>query len=460
MIRQWIRVLAIVFVATGIAVGQPAETVRLTFDASVTHQTMEGWSVTMPCWGFDQWVNSETRSPAVYDATPDRGMFSDELNLAVAADLVERGFTRLRLEVGPQVELINDNDDPNTTNIEAFRYKWQDIMVREQYEPVSKLIRARGEEPMLYVSYDLRSRLTPEWLLQPEEYAEMAVTTLAYLKDKHGLEPVYWCVMNEPGNNRPGRDENLIAQLTAATGKRIAEAGFKTRMSGPEVVTPGMVTRYMEAMERTPGALDHFAQLTYHLYGVPDTVVNREKIRAWGRKLNVPVAMTEWCEQEGLDIARHIWLCLTIADAVTWERYGWGVKRDLETNTFTRKPTAWYVRQFSRFIRPGMVRVEMTSVDRAIKPVGYLSPSGKAVVVILNLDERHIPATIAGLPGGTYQVSFTNCYVAGESRDSIAIKAGDPLEISLPPRCALTLTADPPAAGPEVKMPKPKPAEE
>jgi len=455
MMRRWIPVLAIVLAVAGTAAAQPADPVRLTFDPAAKHQTMEAWSVTMPCWGFDQWVNSETRSPAEYDATPDRGPFSDELNRAVAADLVERGFTRFRLEVGPQVELINDNDDPNVTDPDAFRYKWQDIMIREQYEPAARLIQGRGETPMVYISYDLRSRLTPEWLLDPAEYAEMAVNTLRYLKDTHGIEPTYWSVMNEPGHNRPGRDEKLIARMTAATGKRIAAAGFKTRMSGPEVVTPGMVTRYMEAMEAAPGALDHFAQLTYHLYGVPDTVRNREKIRAWGRKLNVPVAMTEWCEQANLDVARHIRLCLTIADAVTWERYGWGVQRDLKTNTFKRKSTAWYVRQFSRFIRPGAVRVEMTSADRAIKPVGYLSPKGKAVVVILNLDEQHVPATITGLPAGTYEVSFTNCYVAGESMDAITIKADEPLAIKLPPRCALTLTADPPAAGPEIKTPKP-----
>jgi len=441
--------VALMLIVSAIAGAREPRPVVLTFDPATKHQTMEAWGIVLPCWTFDAWVRAKPEDAMrVYDEQSDKSELSDVLGQAQAAEMVERGFTRVRLEVGPQVEMVNDNDDPKTIDWKAFRFKWQDILVKEQLLPMKRLIEARGEKILVYVSYDLRSSRTPEWLLQPDEYAEMAVAMLTYLKKTYGLEPKYWSVINEPGHNRPG-DPKLYARLTAATGKRIAEAGFKTRMSGPEVVTPGLVDRYMKAMEETPGALDHFAQLTYHLYGAPDTISNRETIRRWARKLKITAAQTEWMDQTNLDVARHIWLCLTVADAVTWERYTWDIDTDVKSNSLKRKKTAWYVRQFSRFIRPGSVRVEMATDDRIVRPVAYLSPKGKPVLVLLNLDERHLPATINGLPAGTYKVSFTNWYAAGQSMPDMAIEEGKPLEIKLPPRAAVTLTADPPPPGPE-----------
>jgi len=445
---------ALMLIGSAMAGAGEPEPVVLTFDPATKHQTMEAWSIVLPCWTFDAWARAKPEDAMrAYDEQPPHSNQSKTLRQATAADVVERGFTRVRLEVGPQVEMVNDNDDPTVINWKAFRFKWQDIMVKEQLLPMKHLIEARGGKMLVYISYDLRSSRTPQWLLQPAEYAEMAVATLTYLKKTYGLEPKYWSVINEPGNNRPGNPK-LCAELTAAAGKRIAEAGFKTRMSGPEVVTPGLVDRYMKALEETPGALDHFAQLTYHLYGAPDTISNRETIRRWARKLKVTTAQTEWMEGADLDVARAIWLDLTVADAVTWERYTWDIIRDPKSNSFKRKKTAWYVRQFSRFICPGAVRVEIISDDRIIRPLAYLSPNGKPVLVLLNLDERHLPATINGLPPGTYKVSYTNWYAFGRLMPQVVLGKGKPLKINLPPRAAITLTADPPAPSPEVISPK------
>ncbi len=427
----------------------PARAITLRLDPNATCQTFEGWGIVLPCWLFRR-AKDPRQAAAVYDAGPSRSNYSDDLNRRLAAEMVERGFNRFRLEVGPQVELTNDNDDPNVLDPKAFRFKWQDSMVTEQLLPMKRLVESRGERAVVYVSYDLGSGATPKWLLHPAEYAEMAFATLKHLKEKFKLEPDYWSVLNEPGNGKRPGDPKLCARLTAATGRRIHAEGFRTRMSGPECVTPRQVDAYMKAMVAVPGSLEHFAQITYHLYRDPMTIRHRNTIRGWARKLKVTAAQTEWMEQTDLRVAEHIFLCLTEADAAAWERYAWDVGTNVRSQTFRRKSTAWYVRQYSRYIRPGAVRVKMTSPDAAVKPVAFLSPNGKPVIVLLNKDAAPRSAAIANLPTGRYEYSHVGDGTISKVRTT-QVDAGGQMKVQLPARSVLTITADPPAPGPKAR---------
>lgn len=317
------RALGVAALLCGIAHGGDA--VALHLDTKTTFQTWEGWSCLPNPVGFERafvaWLRNP--SPETYDRVGVNREFPSKLIGRMHDALVsEIGITRMRIEVGPQVEMKNDNADPFRTDASAYRFAWQDDQIERHVLPMKERIEARGEKMTLYVSYDLRSKLTPAFLLEPEEYAEMAVAFLAHVKERYGIEPDYWSVLNEPGNHRPG-DPKLCAELTAATGRRIARAGFRTRMSGPECVTVTGAARYMEAMQGASGALDHFAQITYHLYhGGAEDVAARNAVREWARKLKVTAAQTEWMEGKDLDVARHIHLCLTEADAVAWDRFG------------------------------------------------------------------------------------------------------------------------------------------
>ena len=445
MIQTW-TIVMLALPSTLPAAESEAKPLALRFEPETTFQTFEGWGIVLPCWLFRRGKTLE-ESIRAYDDGPDRSGYGDKLNATLAAEMVERGFNRFRVEVGPQVEFRNDNDDPNTLEPKAFRFTWQDSMVAEQLLPMKRLLEARGERAVVYVSYDLGSGATPAWLLKPAEYAELAVATLQHLKDKHKLDVDYWSVLNEPGNGgRPGNPK-LYAELTAAAGRRIAAAGFRTRMSGPECVTPRQVDGYMKAMAATPGALDRFAQITYHLYRDPMTVEHRHTIRDWARKLKVTAAQTEWMEQRDLDVARHVHLCLTEADAVAWERYAWDIGTNVRSQTFKRKSTAWYVRQFSRFIRPGAVRVKMTSPDEAVKAAAFLSPKKKPVIVLINTDAAPRAVAISSLPPGRYQHSHVGDGRIGKVVE-VDVEQGLPLKLELPARSVLTVTADPPPPGP------------
>jgi hypothetical protein len=372
----------------------------------------------------------------------------------VEAAVNDLGLNRFRLEIGPQVEMLNDNSDPWKTNYNAFRFKWQDFLVHKWLIPLTKSIEQRGERTILYVSYDLRSSLTPEWLLQPQEYAEMAVTTLSHLERTQNIEVNYWSVLNEPGNKRPGNPQ-LVAQLISHTGKRIKESGFITRMSGPEVVTPDQITKYMKALYETTGALAQMGQLTYHLYWDPMNIARRREIRDWAERLNVTTAQTEWLEGEGLNVAEVLYLDLTEANVSAWEQYGlcWTANRynidgggdyfiiNPEYTGYYVNDNTWYLRQFMKFVRPGDVRVAVYSSNPSIKPTGFRKPDGRHTLVIINSSKRNMAVQINNLQAGKYSVVETNPSNKGSILPQQSVTAGKTLDFEISANAVVTFFA-------------------
>jgi hypothetical protein len=437
------------------AVARGGDPVVLRLDPKTAYQTWEGWSCLPNPAGYERafvaWLRAPT--PATYDRVPMNRDLPAKLIARMHDALVDEiGITRMRIEVGPQVEMANDNADPRATDASAFRFRWQDDQVERHVLPLKRRIEARGERMTLYVSYDLRSKLTPAFLLEPEEYAEMAVAFLSHLKGKYGIEPDYWSALNEPGNDRPG-DPDLCARLTAATAGRIAEAHLRTRMSGPEVVTVAQAARYLKGMEGIPGALDRFAQVTYHLYhGGAEDVGARNAVREWAREHKVTAAQTEWMEGRDLDVARHIHLCLTEADAVAWDRFGADLffalryGEWLDPASDAKEPplssTAWHIRQFSRFIRPGAVRVALEGGSDSVKGVAFLV-KGRPVVVLLNTAGEARSAAIDGLAQGGYGCCLTSVpeRAYGKELPDAAVPESGRLAIDLPPRSVTTVAS-------------------
>jgi O-glycosyl hydrolase len=90
----------------------------------------------------------------------------------------------------------------------------------------------------------------------------------------------------------------------------------------------------------------------------------------------------------------------------------------------------------------------MTSPDAAVKPVAFLSPRKKPVLVLLNKDAAPRAATIANLPAGRYEYSHVGDGTISKMRTR-QVDAGGEMKLHLPARSVLTITADPPAPGPE-----------
>ncbi len=421
----------------------------LKVDPKIRYQRLEGWGGTL--WGpgipFEEWIKSPTREN--YMALPIKDSVPDEIKFKLMDDAVfHLGLNRFRLEIGPQVVAGNrpESDSP------GFRFKWQDFIIKKWLLPLKERIERRGDPMILYISYDLRSRLTPAWLLRPKEYAEMAVATLGYLKTKYHLEPNYWSVLNEPGNQRPGTPE-LVAELIARTGKRVKESGFLTRMSGPEVVTPKQITPYMKALQATPGALQQMGQLTYHLYWDPKNIPQRNEIRTWAQKLGITTAQTEWMEGKGLNVMEALHLDLTEANASAWEQYGiCSVSDSHESDgggayfllgsdftSYVMNPNSWYLRQIMNYVRPGDVRIRIDSSSQKVRPLAFRSADGRTTAVLINSHSRPLSVLIQGLPPRSYDFIVTDATRKGYRFPPKETAGGQDLIFDMPSKSIITV---------------------
>jgi len=429
----------------------PAESITLTLDVTRKFQTWAGWGVTLPMLGcpVEQWAQDPTR--ATYDAAPVTEDWSHEAVARLLDELVfDLGLTHFRLEIGPQVEIENDNDDPNVSNEDAFRFKWQDVIIERLCLPLRERVIAREQKPVFSVAFGLTLSLVKPFLLQPAEYAEMAEVFCRHLRDKHGIQADYWAVISQPGfQGRPG-DTRQVAALAAATGARLAKAGFATRISAPETADPAHVSEYALALRDLAGPQGTWGRIAYQLRRGADDVSARRAIRILAQEHSLPAAQTGWAGSSALDLIRAIHFCLTEAEVTSWEvgEFATLYQPDAARVEFEKTSTAWYLRQYSRYIPPGSVRVALGSPSEEIRAVAFLSPRDRVIIVLANLGSTERMARLVGLPPATYQGTSTAPGAPGRPLAATEIAEGMTLDLKLPAQSVTTYTAEPPAAPP------------
>jgi len=425
-------------------------TVELLCDPQTRYQRMEGLAATVP-WS-PIWTKKKPQFPpkgfiakrheklkGVQEPLP-----AALMNQILDAAVFELGLTRLRLEVGPYMEKGNDNDDPAVTNLAGFYFSWLDCCVEEVVLPIKSRIEKRGDRLVLTVSYAIENWETPRWLREPREYFEFARTVLTHLRKKYDLAPHYWVLGNE---SRMGHNAMLML------GEWMKKEGYPTRFAFPEGVNLQTCMRYVDELKkRRPQAAAFVGQVSYHIYG-RGTAAQRNALRDWARELGVTTAMTEKIGA-GPD---QLFLDLTQADAVGWQRYSlmwfgdkpgrgtyFTIKKD--RSGFLRSRQYWELYQYFHFIRPGSVRVRVTSTDDSVRPVAFLSPKGKAIVVILNRGGAR-GASIRGLPAGRYAASFSAGGRPSKELPPLEARRGAPATFKLPARSVLTLCFSTPPRG-------------
>lgn len=67
---------------------------------------------------------------------------------------------------------------------------------------------------------------------------------------------------------------------------------------------------------------------------------------------------------------------------------------DSKTKTFSMEPSYYYIGHFSKFVRPGAVRVGSSSFTADLENVAFKNPDGSVVMIILNRSERDHDATV------------------------------------------------------------------
>ncbi|WP_201982378.1 glycoside hydrolase [Hymenobacter rubidus] len=158
-----------------------------------------------------------------------------------------------------------------------------------------------------------------------------------------------------------------------------------------------------------------------------------------------------------LYLARTIHLDLAVGNAAAWQwwlaispyDYKDGLvyvdKNKTDGNYYPSK-MLWALGNYSRFVRPGAVRLPVALADstRAGQPLvsAYRSPTGKQLVVVL-VNDHDAPATVQLELAGRQRLRTGRTYVTSATADlqpGLALAAGRPLVVG--PRSVVTLVSE------------------
>ena len=280
-----------------------------------------------------------------------------------------------------------------------------------------------------------------------DDFARFMATSLKGLEEQEGIHFDYLCPVNEPdghwnwlGPKQEGSPatHREIARLARETSKALTEQGLNTQILMDESSDIRCLLGIHETDWQRGNAISTFfspdSTLTYvgNLPNVPHLVAAhsywtntpipymkkvREQLREECQKYGIKFWQTEICIMgndteigggQGYDftmktalyVARVIHHDLTYADAESWSwwRACGGNYRDGLIRVYEREQRArdskllWALGNFSRFVRPGAVRYEVSSPKQE-DPFGlmvsaYQNEDGKWVCVAINYSDK------------------------------------------------------------------------
>lgn len=302
-----------------------------------------------------------------------------------------------------------------------------------------------------------------------DEAAAFLVDVTLRIKRELGLRDVRLSPMNEPQwqwGGRSGRRQegcnmlpDQLAKLTAACARQLQERDPTILLEGPEGGEwKGATFSYIEAFAKEPALMKQLGALAVHSYwsNDDDRRAFMEKYRGAG--LAIPLAQTEWCEMKhgrdaGMEGAftlfRTVHSDLTICGVTNWSfwlamshyDYRDGLLYIEPDHSITPAKRLFALGHFSRFVRPGDVRVDATtSVDRLLV-TSFLSADGRRIATVM-ANPTDAAVTIAiEMPGAALPASGT-LVVTGEQRDMTESTCA-PNAIVVPPNSIATYVCEP-----------------
>ena len=170
--------------------------------------------------------------------------------------------------------------------------------------------------------------------------------------------------------------------------------------------------------------------------------------------------MSEWTEMKGgrdygmdsaLVMANVMHDDLTVASVTSWQ-YWIAVSRydfrdgliyvDEDIHAVHETKRLWTMGAYSRFVRPGYVRVDATTDHPDLRVTAFVSPDGsETVLVAINVGDRELLVS-PGAPDGATRVAI---YETSAGRDLECVHAGDgPSALTLPGQSITAIVASTP----------------
>jgi O-glycosyl hydrolase len=305
------------------------------------------------------------------------------------------------------------------------------------------------------------SNLRPE---MHEEFARYLVDVARHLIEVEGL-PVRWISpINEPqwdwqpskGQEGTHYTTDEIVSVLRALQTEIDRSGLELEISAIDAGEWGSAAIYSRRLFDDPvlaEALDHFAVHSYW----SDARDKANFVDFMNRHYpGVPLWMSEWTEMQsgrdyGMDsallLASTIHDDLTIGGVTSWQYWIAVSKYNYRDGLiYTREygeaieetQRLWAMGNYSRFIRPGAIRIAVDLTHDVLRASAWLDPeTGAVTLVVLNpgTQAQSVAFAGAGLPTGTLAV-----YETSEVSRLVEVYCGPPTEtIQFAPQSVTTV---------------------
>jgi O-glycosyl hydrolase len=275
--------------------------------------------------------------------------------------------------------------------------------------------------------------------------------------------PLSYLGFENEANLAPGYDGMVMsptqtADFAPVVGVALARSGLRTRLECCATEGWDYAQQYAAAIEADPAAEHYVSVFTSHGYTEWPTF----PVAGWTK----PVWETEWSTFEsfdpawddgtdasGLFWAQHIFTGLTSANLNAF-LYWWGSSEptfngdnesliQIDGSTVIPSGRLWAFANFSRFVRPGAVRIGATTADTGLDLTAFRNRDGSVAIVVLNTGTT--PDTVSfglqnmGLHGGPAVVTP---YITDSTSDTAAqapmfTRSGD-FTSTLPARSLVT----------------------
>lgn len=390
----------------------PATDVTVTLDAAQRFQTIQGFGSTERLFDDPHLTNlfDASTGRAVATAVPPA---SDQAKILDAL-YIDLGLTRIRIH--PEgLEPVNDNADPNTPDLSKFNFGNRGA---DGHIAAVKAVMSRGVS-----TYFASPVVIESWMNEsnPDEYVEWVMVLLRHWRQQ-GLEMPYYSILNEPGYYVGGKSWSgeWLRDVAKKLGPRLAAENFRTRLVVSEDDAPLSAYGRIQTVLADPEARKYVGALAYHLYSRG----GEDKVAQIGKQYGIPVWMTEFSTPDDWRAWATVMQQLLADDDVSAIDYMWGYFGDWDRSQLIRLKVSgtsyvgydmtkqYYVTgQYSRYVRPGAVRIAATSSDPDVKVVAFMD-GAKPVVVVTNLGTRDHTVRFelgsSGVCGGKLQAVRTS----------------------------------------------------
>jgi O-glycosyl hydrolase len=251
----------------------------------------------------------------------------------------------------------------------------------------------------------------------------------------------------------PAQTANFLDVL----GPTLARSGLRTKVECCATEGWDYAQQYAAAIEADPVANSYTPLFTSHGY----TEAPASPLAGWAK----PAWETEWSTFEtwdpawddgtdasGLTWAQHIYTGLTVANLSAF-LYWWGSTTPSENgdnegllqingSTVTPSGRLWAFANYSRFVRPGAVRIGASSPDSGIELTAFKNTDGSVAIVALNTATSAVAVPFAVRGTGLRNRTVATPYLTDTSHDTAAqpaiTVAGGNFRATVPARSLVT----------------------